>query len=125
MLRRMFTGFVFAAVAIAGAGAASAQGLDGLHDQRVEGGRVCMSDHTHAGSGSGATRQLAEREAAASYTSFTALEYGDAWGSWRLAAGRTTNCSQSGGSWSCSIEARPCRPGGGGKVARRVRGKKN
>ena len=80
-----------------------------------------MTGHTHAGAGSGSTRAAAEAEAAANYSSFTAWEYGDQWGSWRLAAGKTASCSQAGGGWSCSIEARPCRPISGGGVARRPR----
>lgn len=126
MIRTVLSSLFIAGLALTIAQSASAQGLDGLHDQRAEGGRWCMSDHTHVGSGSGATRQAAEREAASSYSSFTALEYGNQWGSWRLAAGRTTNCSQTAGSWSCNIEGRPCRPGGNGsRVAKRVKGQKN
>ena len=39
---------------------AQSSGLEGLHDQRHEGGRVCFSDHFHDGSGSGANRKQAE-----------------------------------------------------------------
>ena len=104
---------------------AAAQGLDGLHDQRAEGGRWCMSDHSHAGSGSGSTRQAAERDAISNYAGFTAWEYGNNWGSYALAAGKSMSCSQGGGSWSCSLEARPCRPMSGGSGARRPRGKRS
>jgi hypothetical protein len=102
---------IAAVAALCSAGTAVAQGLDFLHDQRAEGGRWCMADHYHQGSSSGqATRAAAERAAIASYSSFTAWEYGNSWGSWRIAAGRKMGCSQSGGSWGCDIEARPCRP---------------
>src|SRR5262245_4450859 len=97
-------------VAIAGttallsAGSAAAQGLDFLHEQRAEGGRWCMIDHVHQGTSNGqSSRAAAERAAIASYTSFTAWEYGNNWGSWRIAASRKVSCSQSGGGWGCSI----------------------
>src|SRR5262249_8176663 len=87
-------------------------GLEFLHEQRREGGRICMSEHFHAGSASG---QASQRRALASATrdwaGFPAWEYGTRWGSWNLAAGKTSNCDQSGGSWSCTVEARPCRRG--------------
>ena len=122
MKNAMYVGAALAGFLFLGVGSASAQGLDGLHDQRVEGGKVCFSEHSHAGNGSGATRAAAERDAAGSWEGFTALEYGNLWGSFRLAAGKTMNCSQSGGSWSCYTEARPCRPAGG-SGARAVRKK--
>ena len=131
MIRHLFSGlFVASAIGIGfmaiAAQPAMAQGLDGLHDQRAEGGRWCMSNHPHAGAGSGPTRQAAERDAAANYSSFTAWEYGNSWGSWSLAAGKAANCVQSGTSWSCNIEARPCRPiSGGGGTARRARAKRS
>lgn len=100
-------------------GQASAQGLEFLHDQRVEGGRVCMSDHFHNGSSSGhSTRQAAEREAISSWAGFTAWEYGNQWGSWRIAASKKVNCSQLTGAWGCEVEARPCRPQVGAGPAR-------
>jgi hypothetical protein len=69
-----------------------------------------MSDHFHYGSGKALpNRKAAEAEAIASWVGFTAWEYGDAWGNYRIAASRAMNCSQSGGSWSCETEARPCR----------------
>jgi hypothetical protein len=92
-------------------GQASAQGLEFLHDQRVEGGRVCMTDHFHYGSSGGqSTRAAAEREAISSWSGFTAWEYGNHWGSWRIAASKRMSCSQLTGTWGCQVEARPCRP---------------
>ena len=79
------------------------------HAARLEGGRVCYSEHAHYGSGSGNSRQAAERSAAGSWASFTDFEYGSAWANYGKAAGKNMSCSQSGGSWSCSVEARPCR----------------
>ena len=86
-------------------------GLSGIHAQRREGNRICMSTHFHNGSSSGhKTRKLAEEAAARDWAGFTAWEYGTAWGSYRLAASKSMNCSQSGGTWGCQVEARPCRP---------------
>ena len=118
------------AVGIAGIGltcvglavASPAAALDWLHDQRVESGRVCMSDHFHSGESSGQpTRQAAERGAAGSWSSFTSLEYGPEWGNFNLAGSKSIKCSGSGNSWSCSVEARPCRPHGAGPAPKRKR----
>lgn len=99
-----------AALMLIGSGPALA--LDWLHDQRNEGGRVCMSDHFHSGSSSGhSTRAAAERDAVSGWAGFTSVEYGNIWGSWRIAGSRKVECSQSGGAWGCQVSARPCRPG--------------
>ena len=118
MTKGFVSGSVLAGLLFAAAPAA-AQGLEGLHSQRMEGGRLCFSEHTHVGTGSGSTRQAAEREAAGSWTGFTDLEYGGLWASYRLSASKTMSCSQAGGTWSCTTESRPCRPAGGGGAARR------
>ena len=88
---------------------ADSTGFAGAHDWRKEGGRTCFTDHYHYGSSSGMrTREAAIAEAARSWSSFTALEYGSDWASFGRAAGKKVSCSPTGG-WSCSIEARPCR----------------
>ena len=79
------------------------------HASRLEGGRVCYVEHAHYGSGTGSTRQAAERSAIGSWAGFTDFEYGSAWANFSKAAGKRMSCAQSGGSWSCSLEARPCR----------------
>ena len=90
---------------------ALAQGLDFLHAQRFEGRRICMSDHFHYGSSTGQpSRKAAQAVAAASWADFTGTEYGPEWGSWRLAASRGANCKLEATGWSCSVEARPCKP---------------
>ena len=86
-------------------------GLDGLHDKRREGGRVCMVDHFHVSSGNGATRKQAEASAARAWSEFTAWEYGGTWGSYNNAGSKSMQCSDSGGGWSCQATARPCRSG--------------
>jgi hypothetical protein len=106
---------VAAVGAAVGSGSASAQSLEFLHEHRQEGARICMKDHFHYGNSSGhATRQAAEKAAIANWSGFTAWEYGDRWGSWRLAGSRKVTCSGEPGSIGCQIEGRPCRPMTGG-----------
>ena len=113
MLRPTFiTAFVsLGLTALASSALAQGMGLEGLHDHRREGGKVCMVDHFHDGSGNGKSRKAAEADAARSWSEFTAWEYGGRWGSFGNAANKTMNCSTSGGSWSCQVSARPCRAG--------------
>lgn len=89
--------------------AAHETGLAGIHEWRRERGLTCMSDHFHYGSGSGPTKVAAERAAVADWRGFTVLEYGDAWGSYQRAGSKNMKCGQDGGSWKCSVEARPCK----------------
>lgn len=95
--------------------------LVGLHDLRVERGRMCMSDHFHVGDAQARpSRQIAEREALASWSGFTAWEYGDHWGNPKLAGSPSMKCEQSSGlGWSCQFNARPCRAASGRAVAGR------
>ena len=95
--------------------AAQGMGLEGLHDKRQEGGRICMADHFHDSSGNGKTRKAAEMDAARAWSEFTGWEYGDAWGSFSNAASKSMQCGDAGGSWNCQATARPCRSGGMGK----------
>jgi hypothetical protein len=101
------------AAAVAGTANAQDSGLAGLHDQRREGNKVCMSEHEHYGSSSGhPTRKAAEAAAGIDWQGFTAWEYGPDWGRFALAAGKRMACSQSASGWGCEVNARPCRPGG-------------
>src|SRR5262245_5181305 len=72
--------------------------------------KTCMLDHFHDGSGNGPTRAQAERAAIRSWADFTAWEYGNSWGRYSVAVSKKMTCSQRSGSWSCAVEARPCRP---------------
>lgn len=84
--------------------------LVGLHDVRREGGKLCMSTHTHLISGgSQPTRKAAEAEALRQWAAFTGWEYGRSWGNPLNGADRTMKCNGSGNSFSCDYEARPCR----------------
>ncbi|HRD75864.1 MAG TPA: hypothetical protein PK264_07995 [Hyphomicrobiaceae bacterium] len=93
------------------AASASAQGMSDLHTQVRIGNRICMADHFHTGSGNGASKDAAMRAAISSWSDFTAWEYGNNWGSWRLAETKSSTCEPGfGGGFSCTVHARPCRP---------------
>ena len=81
-----------------------------LHSLRREGKRLCLEDHFHSGSSSGAaSRKAAEIEAVRAWAEFTAFEYGTDWAQWTRAASKRLDCSQGGASWSCQAEARACK----------------
>lgn len=108
--------FVFPALAVAcllalSAQPGQAQDLSSLHAKVRVGGKLCFADHSHAGNSSGQrTRKAAELEAIRNWQDFTAWEYGRAWGNYSLAVAKSMSCS-GGASWSCSLDARPCRSG--------------
>jgi hypothetical protein len=85
-------------------------GIAGIHTWVKIGRKTCMADHFHDGSGTGPTRQHAERAAIRSWVEFTAWEYGGIWGRYSISASRKAACSQEEGGWRCAVEARPCRP---------------
>jgi len=91
------------------AAVAQAQGLEDLHSKVRVGGRLCMADHFHDGSGSGATRARAQAAAIRAWIDFTAWEYGNRWGSWGASLSKRMSCSGGAGSYSCSVSSRPCR----------------
>ncbi len=102
---------IFLGLVLAAAGPAFGQdaGLSGLHAKVRVGSKLCFADHSHSGNSSGQpSRKAAEIEAIRNWQDFTALEYGSAWGRFSLAAGKMIECS-GGSSWSCSVDARPCR----------------
>jgi hypothetical protein len=93
----------------AGTAQAQSTGLDALHDKVRVGGRLCMADHFHDGSGTGSTRAAATRAAIQSWIDFTAWEYGSRWGSFNASVSKRISCSGGRGSYSCSVSSRPCR----------------
>lgn len=97
-----------ALVSMPGAGHAQ-DGLAGMHTWARIGGRTCMADHFHDGSGSGTTRAAAARNAIQAWQSFTAWEYSARWARYGSAVSRKLTCSGSRGSFSCNVSARPCR----------------
>ena len=84
-------------------------GVAGIHTWVRSGGRTCLVDHFHDGSGSGSSKASAQASAIRAWAEFTSWEYGTAWGRWGLAAGKSVSCSGGGGSYSCSVSARACR----------------
>lgn len=84
-------------------------GLAEIHSWVKMGRKTCMADHYHSGNGNAATRPQAERQAVQSWVDFTAWEYGTPWGRYSIAASKKMTCERT-GSWSCFVEARPCRP---------------
>lgn len=116
MSKRLCQAAMITTVLIGGTSLATAQetGLaESLHEMRSEGGRTCMAAHFHYGSSRNLpSRKAAEAEAIANWASFTDFEYGRSWADFRIAASRGMKCSQTGGGWSCDVEARPCKRGG-------------
>jgi len=84
-------------------------GVAGIHSWVKIGRKTCLADHFHSGNGSGPTRPQAEKAAVQSWADFTAWEYGSTWGKYTVATSKKMTCER-GDSWSCFVEARPCRP---------------
>lgn len=114
-MKKIATAFAFAALvgvaAVSDDAAASDTGVaQTLHSLQRVGGRTCLVDHYHDGSGSGRSRHEAMNAAVSAWAGFTSWEYGTSWGRYGLAHRKTANCSRaSGGGWSCSVSAIPCR----------------
>ena len=85
-------------------------GIAGIHAWIKVGRKTCMLDHFHDGNGTGKTRAQAQKAAIASWSEFTAWEYGSPWGRYSIAVSKSMDCSQGGGVWTCHVQARPCRP---------------
>jgi hypothetical protein len=100
-------------ILLGAAGAAQARaeetGIAQIHSWVKMGRKTCMVDHFHSGTGNGDTRGQAERKAVQSWVDFTAWEYGNRWGRYSIAASKKMTCERT-GSWTCFVEARPCRP---------------
>ncbi len=85
-------------------------GLAGIHDLRREGRKLCQVGHFHNGNSAGQpSKAIALNSAIGSWSSFTALEYGSDWASFKKAANKSVTCTQSGSGWSCDVNARPCK----------------
>ena len=83
--------------------------LAASHDLGIEGGRQCMLNHQHSGSGMGATKPAARLSAIRSWADFTDFEYGRRWASFSVAAGSATRYSKEASGWSATVDARPCK----------------
>jgi len=79
------------------------------HDLRKEGGRLCMADHWHSGSGSGRTKGAAQRAAIRSWADFTNFEYGTVWARYSRAASKSARYTKESSGWGATVDARPCR----------------
>ena len=97
------------AIAVASAPVQAQEGLANLHSWTKVGNRICFTDHFHNGSGSGASQKQALAAAIRDWAGFTGWEYGPHWGVWALAETKRANCAPSGSTWSCQVEARPCK----------------
>jgi len=86
-------------------------GLAASHDLRMEGNRICFSDHYHYGSSMGGkTKRAAEIEAIKSWAGFVAFEYGNDWANFAKSGSKSMKCNAPyQGSWSCDLSARPCK----------------
>lgn len=113
-MKKIALAFASAAVAgmisVSSGAVASETGVaQALHQLRKVGGRTCLVDHYHSGSGSGPSKPAALRAAISAWSGFTAWEYGSSWGRYGIAISKSESCSRSGGGWSCDISAIACR----------------
>ncbi len=88
---------------------ADSTGFDSIHTKIRVGTKSCFADHNHSGSGSGATRKIAEMQAVSSWYGYTSTEYGSDWSNINKAIKRSMKCAPSGGGWSCDVDATPCK----------------
>ena len=89
---------------------ASAQSMAELHEIKRIKNKLCMIDHTHTGASQNhRTKRKALRAAIRDWQSFTAWEYGKAWGNYRRAMNRQEQCFKLDRTWSCNVGANPCR----------------
>jgi hypothetical protein len=98
-----------ASLAVMPSAFASDTGFAYSHDLRKEGGRTCMADHFHSGSGEGRNKASAQTAAIRSWADFTNFEYGTAWARWSAAASRSTRYTKAAAGWSADVDARPCK----------------
>lgn len=103
----------FIAIALLAAMSATVRAQDGglaeMHDLGKEGGKLCMTEHSHSGSGTGATKNAAKAAAVRSWIDFTNLEYGRAWASFANSASQKTSYTKEQTGWSATVEGRPCK----------------
>lgn len=84
-------------------------GFASAHDWVKTGGRTCLADHAHSGSGDGATKDRAKAAAIRSWISFTALEYGSDWARYSSSVAQSVKYTKAETGWTAVVEGRPCR----------------
>jgi hypothetical protein len=84
-------------------------GFASSHDLAKQGGRLCMTDHAHAGSGAGSTKSAARAAAIRSWADFTNMEYGSSWASYSASGGQKVGYTKESSGWSATVEGRPCK----------------
>ena len=112
MMRRVTLGLMAAGFGFAASltsASADQTGFASMHNQARVGGKMCMTDHYHYGSGDGATKAAAQRAAIGSWQSFTDFEYGSDWARFSRAASKSMKCGGGSSGVDCQIEARPCK----------------
>ncbi|MBU2534253.1 MAG: hypothetical protein KKB37_16045, partial [Alphaproteobacteria bacterium] len=90
-------------------------GVATIHSWTAEGGKTCMADHFHSGSGEGKTKSAARKAAVTEWEGFTAWEYGTDWANFARAGSRGIVYEATSGGWRASVEARPCKRTHGGR----------
>ncbi len=84
-------------------------GFASSHTLRKEGGRLCMADHAHTGSGTAASKDAAKAAAIRAWADFTNQEYGSDWARFGRAAGAATRYTKEEKGWTATVDARPCK----------------
>ncbi len=84
-------------------------GMATSHTLRKEGGKLCMTDHAHTGSGTGAAKEAAKAAAIRAWADFTNLEYGSDWARYGRAAGHVVRFTKEEKGWTATVDARPCK----------------
>ena len=80
------------------------------HTLRKEGGRTCMADHFHSGSGAGRSKEAARAAAVRSWIDFTNFEYGTVWARFGAAASPSIHYTRAGAPTWKRVPARADRP---------------
>ena len=101
-----------AVLTLPGTARADTGGLANLHDQARYGNRVCFTDHTHSGTGSGYSKATATADAIKAWSAFVVFEYGGEWGSYQSAVNQSVTCGGISSGYQCTAYANPCRPSG-------------
>jgi hypothetical protein len=84
-------------------------GFASSHTLRKEGGKLCMADHAHSGSGTAATKPAAKVAAIRAWAEFTSFEYGSDWARYSRAAGHVVRYTKEEKGWTATVDARPCK----------------